>query len=259
MRDAYLQAKRCLLLFTAVLIALMLSSCIIIVYEEEPITLDAQKYLEANFSGSFTDGREITIDNSLYDSYSYHNRLFRFYSSALRQDVSVLAQPFYDKSKITGYYYTTNYLFLKYAKDITESAEKMIASDFSDIKVLFDFNWMFSADDENDYSNENFKDSFLIYNSNKIHNSPKFILIHATNEELSDLENRIKSVIFTFRFETSASPELQFFITSPESEALNHIDFSSVTIDNLLDKQYCSKFYKCYICNDSYIDYELPD
>ena len=102
MRDAYLQAKRCLLLFTAVLIALMLSSCIIIVYEEEPITLDAQKYLEANFSGSFTDGREITIDNSLYDSYSYHNRLFRFYSSALRQDVSVLAQPFYDKSKITG-------------------------------------------------------------------------------------------------------------------------------------------------------------
>ena len=254
MRDVYLQAEKLFHLCTTALLVMLLSSCIIYIYEDDAVSLDAKKYLEANFSGTFTDGREISLNSSRYDNYSYDNRLFRFYSSALKQDVSVLAQPYYDNSRITGYYYTTNYLFLKYAKDITESAEKMIASDFSDVKVLYDFDWMFSNDSEN-YSKEN----FLIYNSYTIHKVAKFILIHASEEELTDLENRIKSVIFTYRYENSVSSELRFFITSPASETENHIDFSSVSVDDLFNKQFRSKFYKCYICNENHMNYEVLD
>ena len=254
MREVYLQAKRLFLLCTIVLLALMLFSCIIYIYQDDAITVDAKKYLETNFSGSFTDGREISLDNSRYNNYRSDNRLFKFYSSALRQDVSVLAHPYYDNNKITGYYYSTNYLFLKYAKDITESAEKMILSDFSDVKILYDFDWMFSDESENYYS----KESFLLYNSYTIHKSPKFILIKASEEELSDFEKRIKSVIFTYRIENSIYSELQFFIT-PSSKTENSIDFNSVTVDDLLTKEYRSKFYKCYVCKINNIEYEEFD
>ena len=254
MREVYLQAKRLFLVFTTVLLALMLSSCIIYVYEDDAVTIDAKKYLEVNFSGSFTDGREISLNTNRYDNYNYDNRLFRFYSSALQREVSVLAHPYYDNNKITGYYYSTNYLFLKYSKDITESTEKMIVSDFSDVKILYDFDWMFTDESENYYS----KESFLLYNSYTIHKSPKFILIKASEEELSDFEKRIKSVIFTYRIENSIFSELQFFIT-PSSETENSIDFNTVTVDGLLTKQYRSKFYKCYVCKINNIEYEEFD
>ncbi len=159
--------------------------------------------------------------------YSYKN----FFSKNLNKNIIVQRTSYLDSSS----YFRTNYIFLEHESEIKERLQSFVSPDFSDSDSFFDLEWCFSTYDEDlkfDY--------WLTINSWQ----PGFILIHASETELNELETRLKSLAYNLSENSNFYSNFKILITSPSS---TEIDFSTLTYETLYtDSDLLEKFYKKY-------------
>ncbi|MCR4736404.1 MAG: hypothetical protein K5829_15515 [Treponema sp.] len=228
------------------------SSCFYIPYIsgiQEPKT--PRQFLEKNFSGTFTNERAIRspTDSERMNFENGECTYKKFYSSALEQDIVVKTEKFYTNSDYI-IEFSTNFLFLKYQEAIEKILKQYISPDFSDVRVLYDYDWMFSSISDESISEKDFINTILW----DLFDKPSYVLIHVSEDELADYEKRLHSVIYriyslnhsnVYDIYYDFSP-IYFYLTNPESQAVKEIDFSSTTVDDLYNSEYLSFFAKRY-------------
>ena len=226
----------------------LLSSCdLFTTIDKEP--QNAREFLEQNFEGTFSNERQVNVaqDSLRYDSSKYSScTLTKFYSSFLQTDV-VVVDKIQDKNH-KDYSFSTNFLLIQYGKTFTDEIQKLINPDFSDSKIMYDYDWMFSSVKPEEKSKEEFLDyEFFTYRMNNL-----YILIHVTDEELSDLENRLKSISYRMYIKNQKNDytrvPVYYYITTPQSRSDISLDYNLITVDDFYTnqkvRQIISKAYK---------------
>ena len=229
--------------------------CLLVMTSCDPFSLidkepqNAREFLEANFEGSFTNERQIVLDpdSTRYDSSEYSScKLTKFYSSFLQTDVVVVDKLPDKDDKLHSF--STNFLFIQYNDYYTDEIQKLITPDFSDSKVLYDYDWMFSHVTQGEKN----KQEFLDYEWYAFKRHNLYILINVSSEELPEIETRLKSISFRLysknRKNHFTEVPIYFFITTPQSRSGITFDYDSIKVDDFFNnqevRQIISKAYK---------------
>ena len=215
--------------------------------ENDPKT--EQEYLERNFPGDFTNPR--TVINPYYEDDSIYTK---YYSSALQKDIVVQKEYFYTNTKRFPSF-RSNYFYRKYESKINPLKE-YVDKDFSDTFVFYDLDFVFSSDSEK--GNPVSAAEFEKQNKTDFLRTDKYVIINATKQEASELDERIHSLAWRI-YDTYKSGEYwynarstYFFISTPQSRSSGtnsgNPDFSKINFDNLFqaldqaDKTFAYKY-----------------
>lgn len=232
------------LLLTVLAFMTLFSSCPLFqdLWEKDPET--PLEYLTKNCKGEFSNPRKVLPPENKDRSFVLprgNEEYTKFYSSELKRDIVVSDSLSVDSGKKWHTFYT-NYLYYKYLDKI-DCLSLTVAKDFSDIKLLYDMDWMLSMiyEDES-FSLSSLKEDFRF----DVSRHPVYILINATAQEASELDYRLKSLTFRLSLEKYVDRACFFLITTPQSRQEHSIDFDSLNVDDLYQNNFISNFAVVY-------------
>lgn len=254
--------KKCFLSAIIFLVfSILFFSCIDIANndEEERTSLQrdfksGKECLEKTFGGTYTNERIIVPDElTPYDKNELEDYTFyKYYSSNLQKDVVVAD---YLGTYTDGQHYHhfyTNYLFVKYGNIYEEQMKKMIDSDFSEVEIKCDFDWIFTSDLPVNMSGN----QFLKIESRSLLDMNIYYYITLSETELSDYEKRLKSVAYKLSSYCSKESEVPYvYGYSPfvSSRNLEHAGFYFYLSSGTSTSELSEAFKKRYVLYKSSI------
>ncbi len=237
MRQLKLLHKKIFIIALGLFLINLLTSCDPFGFLYEPGPDTALEYLNKRFNDSFSNERRLSnsSEDVLYT---------KFYSNKLKKDIVVREYLNKDEHNKIHHSFSSNYLFVKYDSSLNFTKD-MFKEDFSNTRVIYDFDKIFTYFTEKD----DFKEKQIIEDfTNETKYKTAYIIIHADEEEAAGLEYRLKS--FTHRLQKDYYvKKVYFFITSPQSRSTadKSIDYSSLTVQELCsDQNIFSSFAKVY-------------
>ncbi len=174
------------------------------------------KTLSKKFGGEFKNKKMVAVPSNL--KYTYGDYISAYYSTALDREIMV--------SKYSKDFIETNYLFLKYEDELDDAAETVMAQIVSDFKILIDFEWFFTDQDEND--------ECMTYLKGTMQYKDFSVVIHAEQDEYENLEDVIKAITYALTQKCGYKGKIMLYVAAPENE----IDVYNVNISNLHYKKY---------------------
>lgn len=145
-------------------------------------------FLESHFEDDFVKIGEIKVPEELKEKFCFQRKFIKYHAKKINKDIVVSV--YMDSDPFEDPYYESNYLFVKYEDLLEENLKKEIIKDFSNVKVDYDVQWVFSSMYETDSNVEYLPDSY------EIKYEECSISIEVTEEENSDFTERLKSTVY---------------------------------------------------------------
>ncbi len=231
----------------------MLTSCPTLFEEKEPES--EYEYLKLNFPGEFTNKRSIPNPDTQYSDRSSYTK---FFSSELQKDVVVETDYYYSGTKKHPSY-KSNYLFVKNEEKLN-LIDEYVAKDFSQTRIISDFEFVTTWSTEKD--NLSVKE-LIKGNDLQLWNTDKYILIHLTETEADELEERLHSLAWRLYDNCINNPcwwntsKIYFFISTPQTKTdlstltkanlFQNADISTEKSKQLFSYQYKQQVGNCYL------------